>query len=99
MGIRWEEQSPGVERHNQQVGYLNLTAPFPVAVPGMQNLMGGLTYAGINGVTRGAFNPDWENFQPRLGVAYKVLKSKPLVFRGGIGRLFIPNQPTNPTTN
>ncbi len=99
LGIRWEEQSPAVERHNQQVGYIDLNAPFPAAVPGMPNLMGGLTYAGVNGVRREAFSPDWLNFQPRLGVAYKVLQSKPLVFRGGIGKLFIPNQPTNPTTN
>jgi outer membrane receptor protein involved in Fe transport len=89
MGIRWEEQAPGVDRFNQQVGYVDLNAPFPIVVPGMPNLKGGLTYAGVNGVTRGAFNPDWWNLQPRFGFAYKVLRSKPLVFRGGVGRTFI----------
>jgi hypothetical protein len=99
LGIRWEEQSPGVERFNQQVGYVDLNAPFPIMVPGMPNLKGGLTYAGVGGVTRGAFNPDWWNFQPRVGFAYKMLRSKPLVFRGGVGRTFIPYQTTNPATN
>ena len=99
LGMRWEEQAPGVERFNQQVGYVDLNAPFPITVPGMPNLKGGLTFAGVNGVTRGAFNQDWLNFQPRVGFAYKMLRSKPLVFRGGIGRTFIPLQTTNPQTN
>lgn len=99
VGLRWEEQAPGVERFNQQVGYVDLNAPFPIAVPGMPGLKGGLTFAGVNGVTRGAFNPDWLNFQPRLGFAYKLLRSRPLVIRGGVGRMFIPLQTTNPATN
>jgi len=98
-GLRWEYQSPAVERHNQAVGPLDLTAPFPVAVPGMPNLMGGLTFAGVNGVTRGAFNPDRGNIQPRFGIAYRILNKHPLVFRGGFGRLFIPVQNSDPTTN
>jgi len=61
-----------VERFNQQVGYVDLNAPFPIAVPGMPNLKGGLTFAGVNGVTRGVFNPDWLNFQPRLGTFLSV---------------------------
>jgi hypothetical protein len=98
FGVRWEDQTPATERHNQAVGPLDLTAPFPVQVPGL-NLVGGLTFAGVNGVTRSAFNNDYGNIQPRFGLAYRILTRHPLVFRGGFGRIFVPTQPDNPTTN
>lgn len=98
LGLRWDQEGPAVERYNQQVGPLDLTSPSPIKVPGY-DLVGGLTFAGVSGVPRGIFNRDWWNFQPRVGVAYKMLGAKPLVFRGGIGRTFIPTTTTNPATN
>jgi hypothetical protein len=57
-------------------------------------LTGGLLFAGVNGQPKGAFNPDYENWQPRLGMAYKLTDHRPIVFRGGIGRVFLPTSQT-----
>ena len=40
-------------------------------MPGL-NLNGGLLYAGVNGLPRGIYNPDRNNFAPRIGVAYSL---------------------------
>lgn len=88
MGIRWDYESPPVERHNRQNRGFDFTAKSPYQVPGL-DLRGGLLFAGVNGQPRGAFNPDRNNFQPRFGLAYKLLESKPLVFRGGFGLSYL----------
>jgi hypothetical protein len=41
-------------------------------------------FAGVGGQTRGAFNTDWRQFQPRVGFAYRLTPHT--VFRGGFGR-------------
>jgi hypothetical protein len=48
-----------------------------------QALVGGLTFAGVNGQHRRVFNPDYTNIQPRVGCAYSFLPKT--VMRGGIG--------------
>ncbi len=89
LGLRWDYESPPVERYNAQNRGFDSTAPSPYQVPGF-DVRGGLLFAGVNGQPRGAFNPDRNNIQPRLGVAYKMLQSRPLVFRGGFGRAYLP---------
>lgn len=98
LGLRWDREGSPVERFNRQTRGLDLNSKFPIEVPGM-TLRGGLLYAGVNGVPRGTFNPDWWNFQSRVGFAYKVLTSRPLVFRGGAGRTFIPTSTVSGATN
>jgi hypothetical protein len=99
LGLRWDREGAPVERFDRQVRGIDFRSKFPIEVPGMPNLVGGLRYAGVNGAPRATFNPDWWNLQPRGGVAYKLLRSKPLVLRGGIGRTFIPTSTTNGATN
>ena len=94
LGMRWDYESPIVERHNRQNRGFDFGVPSPIQVPGY-DLTGGLLFTGINGAPRGAFAPDFDRWQPRFGLAYKVLKSKPLVFRGGFGRNFIPTTTDN----
>jgi hypothetical protein len=89
MGLRWDYESAPLERFNRQNRGFDFVTPSPVKVEGL-DLRGGLLFAGVNGVPRGAFRKDWDNFQPRFGFAYKVPAGKPLVIRGGFGRSYLP---------
>jgi len=89
LGIRWDIEGPPTERYNRQNRGFDFNARSPYQVPGL-DLRGGLLFAGIDGLPRGAFNTDYNNMQPRFGMAYKMLRSKPLVFRAGVGRYYLP---------
>ncbi|MCL5744177.1 MAG: TonB-dependent receptor [Acidobacteria bacterium] len=94
LGLRWDYESPPVERYNRMLRGYAFDQPSPIAAqvkaaPGVENcpacanLMGGPLFANVGGLPRTAFDPDRNNFQPRIGVAY-ALDSK-TVFRGGYG--------------
>src|SRR5205085_1071751 len=51
--------------------------------------------AGVNGQPRGAFDPDKNNFGPRIGVAYQV--SDKWVIRGGYGVSYLGQSATGAT--
>jgi hypothetical protein len=89
LGLRWDYEGPPVERYDRQNRGFDAAAKSPIAVPGY-DLRGGLLFAGVNGQPRGAFNSTLNTWQPRVGVAYKLSQSRPLVFRGGVGRYFLP---------
>ena len=89
LGLRWDYETPPVERYNRQNRGFDVNAKTPYNVPGL-DLRGGLLFAAVGGQPRGAFDPDRSTWQPRAGVAYKMLNSKALVFRGGAGRYFLP---------
>ena len=89
VGLRWDYETPPVERYNRQNRGFDYKADCPYPIEGL-NLKGGLLFAGVNGAPRGAFNPDYSKIQPRVGMAYRVFRSKPLVFRGGFGRSSLP---------
>lgn len=97
MGLRWDYESPPVERFDQQVRGFDFSAQSPVQVPGYV-LRGGLLFSGVGTNPRNAFNPDWNNFQPRFGIAYRLLKNSPLVFRAGFGLNYLPTTSTGQTT-
>jgi Carboxypeptidase regulatory-like domain/TonB dependent receptor len=84
-GLRYEIQTPLTERYNRQ-NYFNFTVPNPLSQSTGLNLEGGLVYANAN--NRGYWNTDYNNFAPRLGLAYKVTEK--LVFRTGFGIYFMP---------
>ncbi|MGH8245075.1 MAG: TonB-dependent receptor domain-containing protein, partial [Gammaproteobacteria bacterium] len=56
----------------------NSTMPAPP-----QALVGGMTFAGVNGQPRRVYDPDLSNIQPRFGFAYNFMAKT--VFRGGFG--------------
>lgn len=97
FGLRWDYESPPVERYNAQNRGFDFTARSPYQVPGL-DLRGGLLFAGVGGQPRGAFDSDFNNWQPRFGLAYKLLGAKPLVFRAGFGRYFLPTTEFGGTT-
>jgi hypothetical protein len=60
-----------------------LRAATPTMPAPPQALVGGMTFAGVNGQPRRVYDPDLSNIQPRIGVAYNFLTKT--VLRGGFG--------------
>jgi hypothetical protein len=94
LGLRWDYETPVVERYNRQTRGFAFDQPSPIAAQAKQaqgiencaacsNLRGGLLYAGSDGDQRYSFLPDRNNVQARIGAAYS-LNSK-TVLRGGFG--------------
>jgi hypothetical protein len=52
------------------------------------NVMGAPVFAGFGGQSRSYLNPEWNNFGPRIGLAYKV--SNHMVWRAGYGTFYNP---------
>jgi hypothetical protein len=107
LGLRWDYESPVVERYNRQTTGFAFGVPSPIAgqvktaagvanCPACSNLTGGLLFAGTSGDSRLAFAPDRNNFQPRIGVAYS-LDSK-TVLRGGFGYYMLGQWALGPNT-
>ena len=87
LGVRWDYESPMSERYNRQnAGFAtNQTNPLQTQVTGL-NLNGGLLFT--DSTTRLPFKQDWNNWQPRLGAAFKVTETT--VLRGGFGTMYEP---------
>ncbi len=85
LGLRWDYEQSAAERFNRMVRSFDTTMASPLnsSLPSSYQLKGGIVYAGAAGVSRQAFNPDWNNFQPRLGVAWRFLPKT--VLRAGYG--------------
>lgn len=87
LGVRWDFLPAETERHNRTDYAFNTTGVNPinaeVSVPGYSQILGGITYAGVNGNPRGGYALTKTNIQPRAGFAYAV--DDKTVFRGGFG--------------
>jgi len=87
LGARWDVMPGETERHNQGNYAFDTTAVNPinseVSVPGYNQILGGVTYLGVNGKPRSGYATGWHNIQPRVGFAY-ALNDK-TVLRGGFG--------------
>jgi hypothetical protein len=86
IGLRWEYESPRTERYDRATRGFAYGVASPLQVSGL-NLTGGLLYAGGNN-GRGIYQPDRNNFAPRIGFAYSVTPKT--VFRGGYALSYIP---------
>src|SRR5262249_27139333 len=89
VGLRWDYESPVTERYNRQTRGFDFSSPSPIPANGIV-VRGGLLFAGVNGVPRGEYKKDWDNFQPRFGYAWRPFGSKAIVLRGGFGRSYLP---------
>lgn len=97
FGLRWDYESPLVERYNRMLGqfYFGSASPIAAQATGL-NLVGVPSFANVNGQPRGAFQTDKNNFQPRVGAAWHVAKS--WVVRGGYGLYYLgQNERGDPT--
>ncbi|MGH9834122.1 MAG: carboxypeptidase regulatory-like domain-containing protein [Blastocatellia bacterium] len=94
LGLRWDVNVAPDERYNRMNRGFDADAVNPVdrlinrtQFPNVPQLKGGLLFAGVNGADRIAADIDWNNIQPRIGIAY-LLKEK-LVLRGGWGLYYV----------
>jgi hypothetical protein len=82
LGLRWDHQSPVVERDNAQVVGFDAAAVNPIQLPpGTINpathqpfgtLKGGVLFAGVNGNPRTPYKGDWKDIQPRVSFSYRL---------------------------
>ncbi len=79
LGLRWEAHTPKFDANNRMNGF-DATTINPVSrTPGI------VTFAGLNGVGSQLYNGDWNNFMPRIGLAWKPKGSAGTVIRAGAG--------------
>jgi len=80
-GIRYEYNSPAVEVQNRfSVPDLNANcSSYPDCL---------FVQAGTNGIPRGIYTPARKNFAPRLGLAWRPLKTERFVVRAGYGLFY-----------
>ena len=82
LGARWDWQPAIAERYGK-VSSIDLTATNPFGGKG------GIYFPNANGNNKRMWDTDWLNFQPRLGVAYRVRRD--LAVRAGAGVAFLPS--------
>ncbi len=99
LGVRWDFVLGETERHNEGNYGFATSAVNPIgseiAVPGHNQLLGGITYLGVNGNPQTLFPLSKTNIQPRVGFAYAATDR--MVIRGGFGESFRSPQ-YGPTT-
>jgi hypothetical protein len=91
-GLRYEEESPYVDRHNE-LNYFSPTVTSPAANPSFPNLTGGLVFAAKNGTPSQVYVWNTDQFDPRVGFAYSLLRGT--VVRGGFGTVYAPLELSN----
>lgn len=87
LGVRWDYESPMSERYNRQNEGFDFTDPNPIQskVTGL-SVPGGLLFTTAS--NRLPFKRDLNNFQPRIGAAYRLFANT--VLRGGFGAMYMP---------
>jgi len=97
FGLRWDTETGNVERYDRQILGLDWDAASPIAskVTGL-TLKGAVQFAGVNGLPRTLVDADTNNWQPRVGLAYKL--GDKWVLRGGYGLYYIGHD-DNGSTN
>ncbi|NWF84378.1 MAG: TonB-dependent receptor [Bryobacteraceae bacterium] len=95
LGLRWDYESPAVERYDRQVRGLDFNAPSPIApqVKGL-DLKGAVLFSNLNGQPRGVVMPDKNNWAPRVGAAYRIRDK--WVIRGGYGLYYLGQSAAGP---
>jgi hypothetical protein len=90
VGTRWESIRPFTERHNR-ISYFEPNVANPVlAAAGLGNYPGAVGLVDSSSrSSRSAFNLDWLQFSPRIGLAYQVHPNT--VFSAGYGIFWLPN--------
>jgi hypothetical protein len=81
VGLRYEYNSPGVEDHNRySVPDLSPNSATCTPVPDCQFIQ-----AGTDGVPRATYTPTKTDFAPRIGVAWRPMKTERWVVRAAYG--------------
>lgn len=83
-GLRYEVEFPRYVVGNRQNSF------DPYAINPVSGTPGVVTFAGVGGTPRRAFQTDWNNIGPRLGFAYRLPGKRNTVIRGGGGIFYGP---------
>lgn len=81
LGLRWDFQAPTTERFDR-ISAVDLTIRNPFGT------QGAVVFPGVNGRSRYLWRPEYNNFGPRLGIAYRWRENT--VIRGGYGLTYLP---------
>ncbi len=88
LGVRYEFYSPVYERFNSQANFNPITGKLDI--PASSNVSLTPTFASIlpvnHNAPNGLVNPDYNNFAPRVGLAYQVTPK--LVYRSAVGMFY-----------
>lgn len=87
LGLRYDGESPYVDRHNQ-LNYFDPNVASPARNTSFPNLNGGLSFANQNGNGRAVYTAQHGNVAPRLGFAWSPYSTT--TFRGGWGISYAP---------
>jgi len=91
LGLRWDVNGAVREADNQLNYVFDPSIVNPVSARVGQPVMGGLTFAGVDGAPEQPWRLDKNNVQGRIGAAYSL--NDKTVLRGGWGKYFL-----NPTS-
>ncbi|RZU42397.1 TonB-dependent receptor [Edaphobacter modestus] len=82
LGLRWDVQPGLTERYNRMTA-IDLTKNNPFGSKGV------FAFPGVNGYSRGLWDTEWHDFQPRVGFAFQPYQGT--VVRGGFGITYLPS--------
>jgi hypothetical protein len=85
LGLRYEFETPRTERYDRATRGFDRTVPYTV---GNVPVNGGLAFANTNGLPRGIYDRDTNNFAPRIGIAWSVTPKT--VVRTGYALNYVP---------
>jgi hypothetical protein len=87
LGLRYDFDTPRTERFDRMSWFdPSIASPLATAVPG---LTGGLRFVGVDGGNRSQYTGDWNNWAPRLGLAYQL--DNKTAIRAAFAQLFGPS--------
>ncbi|HAX43565.1 MAG TPA: hypothetical protein DCY80_13540, partial [Solibacterales bacterium] len=93
LGLRWEAHTPRVDANDRQNSF-DLSAINPVSgTPGV------VTFAGQDGLGSRVYRGDYNNFAPRIGIAWRPFQKRNLLVRTGYGVYFGPPIPGSNTAS
>ena len=106
VGVRFEHETAVTDRFNRGSAGMDFSAANPLAAKVAANyaanpipelaslsLRGGLRFLGVDNAPRGQFNMERLNVAPRVGYAFRLTNR--VVWRGGYGLFYIPNNVSN----
>ncbi|MBI3281280.1 MAG: TonB-dependent receptor [Acidobacteria bacterium] len=79
IGLRWELDTPLNDMNNRLNGF------DPAAINPVSGTPGVVRFAGVDGYRTRMYDPDWNNFGPRFGFAWRPFGTRRTVLRGGFG--------------
>ncbi len=82
FGVRWETDTPIVDRNDRMNGF------DPDAINPVSGTPGVVRFAGVDGWPSSPYRTDWNNVGPRVGFAWRPFGKPHTIVRGGFGVFF-----------